>query len=451
MKKLIHIVDDEAFMRKNIIDALGENNFTFLESDSGNSALESIRSTRPDLLLLDINLPGLDGLSVLKEIKKTEPDLPVIIFTAHGTSERAIRAMKNGAFDYLEKPFELEEFMIIIDRAIEYGQLVAEVRQLRSEVSREIGVNTDEIVGHSEPMQAIFKLIGKVAPTDAQVLIEGESGTGKEVVANAIQRHSKRNNKPYIKVNCGALPENLLESEIFGHEKGAYTGAHSRVLGRFEIANSGTILLDEINNMPLALQIKLLRVLETGTFERLGSEESIYSDVRLITATNRNPEEEIAGGRLREDLFYRLYVVRIKLPPLRDRLEDIPLLVDHFVKKYSPDKEIIVRPETLNRMQDYKWPGNVRELENTIRSQIVLSHGNILFFNEKQDVSPNQVNQSTSADYDLDFKRQISDTERTLIIKALRRAQNNKALAARYLKINRRLLYSKISEYEIEV
>lgn len=451
MKKLIHIVDDEAFMRKNIIDALGENNFTFLESDSGNSALESIRSTRPDLLLLDINLPGLDGLSVLKEIKKTEPDLPVIIFTAHGTSERAIRAMKNGAFDYLEKPFELEEFMIIIDRAIEYGQLVAEVRQLRSEVSLEIGVNTDEIVGHSEPMQAIFKLIGKVAPTDAQVLIEGESGTGKEVVANAIQRHSKRNNKPYIKVNCGALPENLLESEIFGHEKGAYTGAHSRVLGRFEIANSGTILLDEINNMPLALQIKLLRVLETGTFERLGSEESIYSDVRLITATNRNPEEEIAGGRLREDLFYRLYVVRIKLPPLRDRLEDIPLLVDHFVKKYSPDKEIIVRPETLNRMQDYKWPGNVRELENTIRSQIVLSHGNILFFNEKQDVSPNQVNQSTSADYDLDFKRQISDTERTLIIKALRRAQNNKALAARYLKINRRLLYSKISEYEIEV
>ncbi len=446
MSKIIHIVDDEEFMRRNIIDALSNKNFTFIESDDGQKALETMQKQKPDLLLLDINLPILDGLSVLKEIRQVYTDLPIIILTAHGTSERAIRAMKNGAFDYLEKPFELEEFLIVVDRAIDYGELIAEVQQLRSEVTRETPITGNEIVGHSEVMQEIFKLVGKVAVTDAPVLLEGESGTGKELVANAIQRHSKRKDKPYIKVNCGALPETLLESEIFGHEKGAYTGAHSRVLGRFELANGGTILLDEINSMPLALQVKLLRVLETGTFERLGSEKSIYSDVRIIAATNKDTETEVAAGNLREDLFYRLNVVRITIPPLRDRLEDIPLLVDHFVKKYSPDKEIVVQQATLEKMQKYNWPGNVRELENTIRSQIVLAHGNILNF--EKSANTGKPTDAPSED-NMDFKQRIANLEKELILKALKKT-DNKSQAAQLLGINRRLLYSKISEYGID-
>ncbi len=448
MSKTIHIVEDEAFMRRNIIDALADKNFSFIESDDGKIALEKLQKHKPDLLLLDINLPGLDGLSVLKEIRQVYADLPIIILTAHGTSERAIRAMKNGAFDYLEKPFELEEFLIIVERALDYGELVAEVQQLRSEVSREASITGNEIVGHSEAMQEIFKLVGKVAVTDASVLVEGESGTGKELIANAIQRHSKRKDKPYIKVNCGALPETLLESEIFGHEKGAYTGAHSRVLGRFELANGGTILLDEINSMPLALQVKLLRVLETGTFERLGSEKSIYSDVRIIAATNKDTETEVAAGHLREDLFYRLNVVRITIPPLRDRLEDIPLLVDHFIKKFSPDKEIMLQPATLEKMHNYDWPGNVRELENTIRSQIVLAHGNILNFEKNSNSIKSPVNEYR--ELGLDFKTRIAALEKDLIVQALGKAEN-KSQAAKLLGVNRRLLYSKISEHGIDI
>lgn len=446
MKKLIHIVDDEAFMRQNIRDALANDQADFIESADGSEALDRLKEQEPNLLLLDINLPGMDGLSVLKEVRKIYPHLPVLVLTAHGTSERAIRAMKNGAFDYLEKPFELEEFQLIAERALTYSDLISEVEQLRSERTREFQLTGNEIVGRSEPMQEIFKLIGRVAAADTPVLLEGESGTGKELIADAIQRHSIRKNEPYIKVNCGALPETLLESEIFGHEKGAYTGAHSRVLGRFELAHGGTILLDEINSMPLALQVKLLRVLETGTFERLGGENSIQSDVRVIAVTNRESEAEVAQGHLREDLFYRLNVVRITVPSLRDRLEDLPLLIDHFITKYSPDKKYIVSPETITKAKQYNWPGNIRELENTIRSHLVLTSGNILSF-DKTDDNQSTVGESNST---LNFKERIASLERELIHAALDQSSNNKAKAARLLGINRRLLYSKMDEYEIE-
>lgn len=445
MKKMIHIVDDETFMRQNIKDALASDEVNFTESEDGLEALDTLKAQRPDLLLLDINLPGMDGLSILKEVRKTYPQLPVIVLTAHGTSERAIRAMKNGAFDYMEKPFELEEFQLISERALNYSDLISEVEQLRSERSQEVQLSGDEIVGRSESMQEVFKLIGKVALSDAPVLVEGESGTGKELIANAIQRHSNRKNGPFIKVNCGALPETLLESEIFGHEKGAYTGAHSRVLGRFELADGGTLLLDEINSMPLALQVKLLRVLETGSFERLGGEKPIQSDVRVLAVTNRESESEVAQGRLREDLFYRLNVVRLVVPPLRQRLEDLPLLIDHFIAKYSPDKKFMVSASTMEKAMQYEWPGNVRELENTIRSHIVLTSGNILNFEKMGENSSANKNENR-----LDFKERIASLERDLIHAALEKSGNNKAKAARILGINRRLLYSKMSEYGIE-
>lgn len=435
-------------MRRNIIDALTLKDIEFAESNNGKDAIKELEQRQPNLLLLDINLPGLDGLSVLKETRQLYPQLPVIMLTAHGTSERAIRAMKNGAFDYLEKPFELDEFLLIVERALNYSDLVNEVQQLRSEKDHKAQLTGDEIVGRSEVMQEIFKLIGKVSISDAPVLIEGESGTGKELIANAIQRHSDRKDKPYIKVNCGALPETLLESEIFGHEKGAYTGAHSLVLGRYELANGGTLLLDEINSMPLPLQVKLLRVLETGTFERLGGEKSVYSNVRVIAITNRDSESEVADGRLREDLFYRLNVVKITVPPLRDRMEDLPPLVEHFITKYSPDKKIVISPKTLERSQQYSWPGNIRELENTIRSRLVLGQDNVLSFEKIEAAEKsNSIDGNTN---NLNFKERISNLEKGLVIAALQKSGNNKAQAARLLGINRRLLYSKISEYEIE-
>ncbi len=448
MKKLIHIVDDEAFMRRNIIDALTGKDIEFAESNNGNEAIKDLEQRQPTLLLLDINLPGLDGLSVLKKTKQLYPQLPVIMLTAHGTSERAIRAMKNGAFDYLDKPFELDEFLLIVERALNYSDLLNEVQQLRSERKQDGHLTGNEIVGRSEVMQEIFKLIGKVSISDAPVLIEGESGTGKEVIADAIQRHSNRQDKPYIKVNCGALPETLLESEIFGHEKGAYTGAHSLVLGRYELANGGTILLDEINSMPLSLQVKLLRVLETGNFERLGGEKSVHADVRVIAITNSDAEGEVTAGHLREDLFYRLNVVKISVPPLRDRLEDLPLLVEYFISKYSPDKKIVVSPKTLEKSLHYSWPGNIRELENTIRSRLVLGQDNVLSF-DKIDAHDETVTADKHGN-NLNFKERISNLENELIIVALQKSNNNKAQAARLLGINRRLIYSKMDEYEIE-
>ncbi|MCF7822572.1 MAG: sigma-54 dependent transcriptional regulator [Candidatus Marinimicrobia bacterium] len=449
MKKLIHIVDDEAFMRQNIIDALSSQKVEFIESSDGLAAIEVLESKQPNLLLLDINLPGMDGLSVLKKARILHPQLPIIMLTAHGTSERAIRAMKNGAFDYLEKPFELEEFLLIVERALEYSDLINEIQQLRSERTRDSQLTGNEIVGRSEGMQEVFKLIGKVAMTNAPVLIEGESGTGKELIADAIQRHSDRKSEPYIKVNCGALPETLLESEIFGHEKGAYTGAHSRVMGRFELAHGGTILLDELNSMPLSLQVKLLRVLETGTFERLGGEKSVQANVRVLAITNRDAEYEVAHGHLREDLFYRLNVVRIIVPPLRKRLDDLPLLMEHFIHKYSPTRKVMISPETIEKSRDYDWPGNVRELENTIRSHLVLTQGNVLSFDKTDSAGKAGVEGVTQEN--LNFKERISALERELILSALYKSGDNKAMAARLLGINRRLLYSKISEYEIEL
>ncbi|MCE1189479.1 MAG: sigma-54 dependent transcriptional regulator [Ignavibacteria bacterium] len=452
--KVILVVDDEASMRRNITDLLSREGFIMFEAADGLQAIEAAKSCNPSLILLDINLPKLDGMSALQEIKKINPDVAVIVFTAYGTSERAIEAMKVGAFDYIEKPFDLDEFRLSVFRAINYSNLFDEIKQLKSQLTGNEEVqNEPMIIGRSPKMQQIFKLIGKVASTDATVLVEGESGTGKELVADAIQRHSVRNNKAFIKVNCGGLPETLLESEMFGHEKGAFTGAISSRQGRFELADNGTIFLDEINNMSPSLQVRLLRVLQDRSFERVGGKQTIRVNVRVIAASNKNMETEVREGRFREDLYYRLNVVRITLPPLREHPEDIPLLVNHFLKKFNPHSQTIVSPDAMQRLTSYNWPGNVRELENVIHSVVVIARENIITL----ELLPGKIrgeDEVTSLNEKIkngeSLKDILNNIEREIMLRTLEETNWSRTQTASRLKINRRQLYAKMKEYKLE-
>jgi two-component system response regulator AtoC len=380
--------------------------------------------------------------------------VPVIVFTAYGTSERAIQAMKSGAYDYLEKPFDLDEFLLTIRRALNYSDLLNEVQNLRTRLS-DVPTNlaSSELIGTSAKMQEIFKTVGRVAGTDATVLIQGESGTGKELIADAIQRHSLRSEKPFIKVNCGGLPEMLLESEMFGHEKGSFTGAISRREGRFELANGGTIFLDEINNMPPTLQMKLLRVLQHRTFERVGGKETLTVDVRILAATNRDIEKEVKAGRFREDLYYRLNVVHIVIPPLREHLEDIPLLIEHFLNRYASGRRVLLSKEATQRVQTHTWPGNVRELENVIQRALVMAQGSVI---TKDDLPIESFPQKVAVEHRgsseprTPLRKLTAGFEKKLILQALSKTGWNRTKAAALLQINRRLLFSKIKQYKIK-
>jgi two-component system response regulator AtoC len=451
--KRILVVDDEASMRKNISDLLIPLGYQTIESGDGESALTRFHHEKPNLVILDLNLPKKDGLEVLKEIKETANDIPVIIFTAFGTSERAIKAMKLGAFDYLEKPFELDEFLLTVERACEYNNLLAEVKKLRSIVNEnQKQYPKDNIIGRNPKMQDIFKLIGRVAPTDATVLIQGESGTGKELVADAIQRHSLLADKPFIKINCGALSESVLESEIFGHEKGSFTGAEARRKGLFEIADGGSVYLDEINSMPQSLQVRLLRILQKQPFFRVGGSTPISVNVRVIASANKDVEKEMQKGNFREDLYYRLSVVRINIPPLRERKDDLDLLIEYFLHKYCPSKKLVIPDESMKKLHSYSWPGNIRELENTIHSAIVTANSNVLVIDQLpfQSVSSQQGFSFISlVEKELSFKKAIDFVERRIIEEALSLNNHNQTKTAEYLKINRRLLYSKIKELAI--
>ncbi len=452
--KVILVVDDEVAMRRNIVDLLSaDGNITF-EAGDGLQAIELVKSNNPSLILLDINLPKMDGITTLQEIKKINPDIPVIVFTAYGTSERAIEAMKCGAFDYMEKPFDIEEFKMAVFRALNYGELCDEVRQLKSKFINQEQITAEPmIIGRSLKMQNIFKIVGKVAPTDATILIEGESGTGKELIADALQRHSLRSSKPFIKVNCGGLSESLLESEMFGHEKGAFTGAVNLRQGRFELADKGTIFLDEINNMSQPLQVRLLRVLQNHSFERVGGKQTINVDVRVIAASNKNIETEVRDGRFREDLYYRLNVVRITIPPLREHPEDIPLLVNHFLKKYNPTGQIVLSPDAMFALTNYTWPGNVRELENIIHSAVVMARENII----TPDLFPGKL-QSADEILSVDEKlkkgeslQEILDSiERTIMHRTLEENNWSRTQTSEKLRINRRQLYAKMKQYGLE-
>lgn len=459
-KKLILIVEDEISMRKNLSDLLISENFLIEEASDGEEAVEKIFSLKPDIILLDVNLPKKDGLQVLKECKDKNVTAPIIILTAFGTSERAIEAMKHGAFEYIEKPFDLDEFLFTIKKATEYIQTLSEYKDQIIETET-ISQPKNYLVGKSSKMQEIFKLVGKVALSDATVLIQGESGTGKELIADAIQRHSLRNNKPYVKVNCGALTESLLESEIFGHEKGAFTGAMVQKKGKFELAEGGTIFLDEINNMPHSLQIKLLRILQNQPFYRVGGESPINVNVRIIAASNIDVDDAVIKGHLRKDLFYRLNVVRINLPALKNRREDIPLLINHFLNKYSKNKNITINEDTYKAIINYSWPGNVRELENLIQRILVIARNNVIdksylpiqFTEENKTFEPvisMQFLFDQIATNQKSFKDIIDDVEKSLIVAALKASDWNKTKASSLLKIHRKLLYTKIIEHNIQ-
>ncbi len=450
------VVDDERASRLNIIDLLTMEHFTVEEAEDGDSALKLIRSRPYDIILLDIRMPKMNGLDVLRHIKKSHPNLPVIMFTAIGTSERAIEAMKMGAFDYVAKPFDVEELLAIIRRAIEYRRLSTEVQALRQRLAdvETQDFRPDKFVSGSAVMQRVFKLIGKVAASDTTVLIEGETGTGKELVANAIWYHSSRKERPLIKINCAALPEGLLESELFGHERGAFTDAYDQRKGHFELADGGTLFLDEISEMSPKLQSKLLRVLEQHEFQRVGGKDTLKVDVRILAATNRDLKEETKAGRFRKDLFYRLQVVHIELPPLRDRRGDIPPLVHHFLKRFGPKKELVVSPEAMAALEQYSWPGNVRELGNVIERATVLVQGRLITQDHLSLPNTNKgevdQNDTKASETFTPLRTALTNLERDLILKALRLTNWNKSRAAKLLQIDRRVLFDKVKEYDLK-
>ena len=450
----ILVADDEPSMRMNLVELLADEGYSIVEASNGVETLRLTKKFSPDLILLDLKMPEMDGLETLKHLKKIRQEIPIIIFTAYGSNESPIKAMKRGAFDYLEKPFDIDELLSVLEKALRQSRVLnnQEEKQLDSP-GKTLPVSEEHIVGKSRKMKNILKMIGKVAVKNATVLIEGESGTGKEVIADAIHRHSYRANAPFIKVNCGALPDSLLESELFGHEKGAFTGAIHKRKGRFELADGGTIFLDEINALTPPMQIKLLRVLQQFTFERVGGEKTITTDARVIAASNKSLKEKIKDGSFREDLYYRLNIVHLNIPPLRDRKEDIEPLVEFFLKKYAPGKKIIISKKALEFLKSYHWPGNVRELENIIQRATVLMQGNVLAVS---DLSITLNKELSDVYYSPDKKRKfnfhevIRSVEKELITRALEKTKGNKTKAAKLLSINRRLLYSKMDQYKID-
>lgn len=369
----ILIIDDEKNYLIVLEDLLSEEGHHVLTAESGAEGLDLVKNNDLDVVITDMKMPGMDGMEVLEQVRAWDPDLPVIMMTAFGTVGKAVEAMKKGAFHYILKPFENEELKVLVQKAVEHHQIVRQNRQMKGILEERHHFHN--IIGKSAPMRRVYDLIRKVAPTKATVLITGESGTGKELVARAIHFNSPRKSGPFISVNCGALPENLLESELFGHERGAFTGAVGLRKGRFELAHGGTLFLDEISEMSPPLQVKLLRALQEMSFERVGGTETLHVDVRVVAASNRNLKEEVAAGRFRSDLFFRLNVVHIQLPPLRERTGDIPLLAAHFLRKYEKQtgrEGMRIGPDALRALLDYPWPGNVRELENVVERAVIL-------------------------------------------------------------------------------
>ncbi len=371
MDRRVLIVDDEKNMRWVLGKALSAEGYEISEAADGKEALAAVAEQEPDVMVLDHRMPPPDGMEVVRKVRASGMSFPIIMLTAHGNVAQAVEAIKAGASEYLTKPFDLEELKIAIEKALQYRDLAAEVERLREEIGRQYDVQG--IVANDPRMLEVLETVQKVAPTSATVMIYGESGTGKELIARALHNLSDRANKPFISISAGALPETLLESELFGYEKGAFTGAMTAKPGRFELANGGTLFLDEIGDISPATQVKLLRVLQERRFERLGGTRSIEVDVRVVAATNRDLQQLIADGTFREDLFYRLNVVPVSLPPLRQRSSDIPLLVAHFLEKHEAGRKKL-SAEAMKALTEYQWPGNIRELENTIERIVILSH-----------------------------------------------------------------------------
>ena len=466
----IMIIDDDDQLRKSFEKLLLEEGYEVKSAASGESGLEMVSAELPDLVILDMRLPGMNGFDTFKAIHRIEPRLPVIIMTAYGTTETAIEATKLGAFDYILKPFDIPDMLLIIKEALKAG------RFMRLPVEMDVSpdqASQDAIIGKSRPMQEVYKAIGRVAATDATILIRGESGTGKELVARAIYQHSNRSSMPFLVINCVAIPETLLESELFGYEKGAFTGASHRRVGKIEQANRGTIFLDEIGDMPFNIQAKILRLLQEKSIERLGARETISVDVRIIAATNRDLEAALANGEFREDLYYRLKVVTLTLPPLRSRVEDIPLLADYFLALFSRDggsNNPGITREAKAILAGYSWPGNIRELANTLQKTLIFNRGapissedvmNALRgkatgFEKTPEISDQTLRQwvrQILAHHPEEhvFETCVDRFSSILIAEALNMTAGNRSQAAKLLGLSRPTLHAKMDKYHLKL
>ncbi len=451
------IVDDEKNYTRILGAVLEEEGFETLTANSGPEALEILEGSDVDLVLTDMKMPLMDGIQLLEKIKTRDSELPVIMMTAHGTVDKAVEAMQKGAYSYILKPFDNDRLIIYVRKAVAMFRVIKENRVLRNAVSSQYSFGN--IIGKSKVMQQVFDTIRKVAPSNATVLIEGESGTGKELVAKSIHFNSPRREKPFVAVNCSALAETLLESELFGHEKGAFTGAVSMRKGRFELADTGTLFLDEIGDMSTGLQVKLLRVLQEKVFERVGGTKPIAVNIRVIAATNRNLKEEMRKERFREDLYYRLNVVHIALPSLKQRQQDIRLLLDHFIKKYADERKHSVPvtgidPDVERLFYEYSWPGNVRELENLIERLMIMSPGGVITPADlpksfKETAHDDLYIESVPADaklYDT-----LTMIEKTMILRALKKTGYIQSRAAELLGIGKSGLNQKIKKYNLDI
>jgi len=451
----ILVIDDEGRNREFLKEFLDVEGFDVETAKDGQEGIEVLEKMDFDLVLTDLKMPRADGLAVLEGLRRINPQTVAIVFTGFGSIDTAVKAVKLGAYDYITKPLKIEEISLVIHRALEHRKLSLENEMLRRQLKRKY--KFDNIVGDSEGMQQVFRLVEKIANTDSTVLVYGESGTGKELIARAIHFNSDRRERPLIPVNCGAIPEELLESELFGHEQGAFTGATRTRIGRFELGNGGTIFLDEIGDMSPALQVKILRVLQEHEFERVGGMKTIKVDIRVIAATNKDLEKNVADGKFREDLFYRLNVIPIQLPPLRNRPADTPLLVNHFLQMYNTKNGhniTGVSPEAMELLSSYEWPGNVRELENMIERIVILKGDGLI---EPGDLSEKILAADSGTlhprvripENGISFNTAVTEFERELILQALNRTNWVKNKAAKLLNLNRTTLVEKMKKINL--
>lgn len=451
----ILIVDDEENVRLMLETAFTLSGHQTLNARNGKEALRLFRESQPDVVLMDIRMPELNGLDALSRMQEINPKIPVVLMTAYAAVETAVEALRNGAFDYVIKPFDLDELNLVINRALQLQSMKEEIRELHQALSE--SWQWGHILTNTPCMMEICRDTARIALSNANVLISGESGTGKELIARAIHYHSRRAGGPFIKINCAALPDSLLESELFGHEKGAFTGAQGQRQGLFERAHHGTLLLDEIGEMPLNLQVKLLRVLQEREFERVGGSQTIKVDIRILAATNRNLAESVARGAFREDLYYRLNVIHLEIPPLRQRVGDVPLLANHFAQKFAAENQrdiIEIDPQALALLNAWPWPGNVRELANVIERAVIMSTGAVIFAEDlpapfqRETMMPEDplINQPIEGG----LKEAVKAYERQLLVAALARNGGNRTHTAIELAISRRALMYKLQEYGIE-
>lgn len=448
-KGTILVVDDDLAHRTMLRTLLGGWGYDVAEADDGQSAVEAVHNKPFDLILMDIRMVRVSGLEALVEIKRFNPAIPVVIMTAYASVETAVKALKEGAYDYLTKPLDFDELKIIMERAMEHSRLQEENRYLRESLASQF--DRRNIIGRSAPMTRLMETVTQVAPSEATVLITGESGTGKEMIAGAIHFNSRRKEGPFVKINCAAITETLLESELFGHEKGAFTGAERRKEGKFRQADRGSIFLDEVSEMSLAMQVKLLRVLQEREIVRVGGEEVIKIDVRVIAATNKELIREIQAGRFREDLYYRLNVVTLHVPPLRERRDDIPLIAQHFLTLFAEKNHKNIKgftPRAMDRLLKYNWPGNVRELMNAVERGVVLSRSEYLGEEEFSLVFQDRPRSpETRAQPIVAEAPSLETVEKETILRALETSGGNKSEAARRLGITRRTLHLKLKKY----